>query len=124
MQRAHSRAVAGVGVGAALQQPCDGRHVGAAAVMARLGNGSGTWVFSSPPFSSPFSQFWLGPLNVLLLKDQTYFCFEVCLALNKYRCVRGMAKMTPDDSPFHEFRLQLMQMKEQMQTIQAMQQWL
>ena len=36
----------------------------------------------------------------------------------------GNGKMTPDDSPFHEFRLQLMQMKEQMQTIQAMQQWL
>lgn len=36
----------------------------------------------------------------------------------------GNGKMTPDDSPFQEFRLQLMQMKEQMQTIQAMQQWL
>ena len=44
----------------------------------------------SPPFSSPFSQFWLGPLNILLLKDQTYFCFEVCLALNKHGCVWGM----------------------------------
>ena len=44
----------------------------------------------SPPFSSPYSQFWLGPLNILLLKDQTYFCFEVCLALNKHRCVWGM----------------------------------
>ena len=47
----------------------------------------------SPPFSSPFSQFWLGPLNILLLKDQTYFCFEVCLALNKLRCVRGMSRL-------------------------------
>ena len=36
----------------------------------------------------------------------------------------GKAKLTPDDSPFHEFRLQLMQMKEQIQTMQAMQQWL
>ena len=28
----------------------------------------------------PFSHFWLSPFNVLLLKDQNYFCFEVCLA--------------------------------------------
>ena len=33
----------------------------------------------------------------------------------------GKAKLTPDDSPFHEFRLQLMQMKEQIQTMQVMQ---
>ena len=39
----------------------------------------------SPPFSSPFSQFWLGALNVLLFQDQTYICFEVCLAPNKNR---------------------------------------
>ena len=48
----------------------------------------------SPPFSSPFSQFWLGPLNVLLLIDQTYFCFEACLALNKHRCVWGMTLLS------------------------------
>ena len=33
-------------------------------------------------------------------------------------------KLTPAESPFHEFRLQLMQIKEQIQTMQAMQQWL
>ena len=57
------------------------------------GEGAQKQTHHSPPFSSPFSQFWLGPLNVLLLKDQTYFCFEVCLALNKHRCVRGMKKI-------------------------------
>ena len=42
----------------------------------------------SPPFSS---QFGLGPVNVLLLKYQTYFCFKVWLAHNKHRssCVGG-----------------------------------
>ena len=34
------------------------------------------------------------PLCVLLLKDQTYFCFEVWLAHNKHRCVWGMQKFT------------------------------
>ena len=36
----------------------------------------------------------------------------------------GVAGVTPAGSPFHEFRLQLMQIKEQIQTMQAMQQWL
>ena len=35
-----------------------------------------------------------------------------------------VAGVTPAGSPFHEFRLQLMQIKEQIQTMQAMQQWL
>ena len=46
------------------------------------GEGAQKQTHHSPPFSSPFSQFWLGPLNVLLLKDQTYFYFEVFVALN------------------------------------------
>ena len=56
----------------------------------------------SPAFSSPFSQFWLGPLNVLLLKDQTHFCFEVCLALKKHQCVRGIISNKYFINPLHK----------------------
>ena len=53
------------------------------------GEGAQKQTHHSPPFSSPFFQFWLGPLNVLLLKDQTYFCFQIWLALSKHWCVGG-----------------------------------
>ena len=46
------------------------------------------------PFTPLSPSFGSDPLSVLLLKDQTYSCFEVWLALNKHQCVQGMHKMT------------------------------
>ena len=47
------------------------------------------WCSTLLPFPPPLFQFWLGPVNVLLLKGSTYFCFKVWLAHKQTSMCRG-----------------------------------